>query len=66
MPNAENKMDTLLRVTWKDTQGSTLADATTYAKLSETIAAITVEGGEVVGVRKLEAMKLKLRGIRCD
>lgn len=49
--------DTLLRVTWKDSGGTKLADATTAAGLEKTLAAIKVDGGEVLGIRKLEEPK---------
>ncbi len=47
-------MDTMVRVEWRDTAGTRLADATTPARLSETIAAVVCEDGEVIGVRPLE------------
>lgn len=47
-------MDTMVRVEWRDTAGTRLADATTLARLSETVAAVVCEGGEVIGVRNLE------------
>lgn len=56
--------ETMLRVTWKDSKGTRLAEATTYSKLTETLAMIDAEGGELIGVRKLEQIPVRWRGIR--
>jgi hypothetical protein len=44
----------ILRVDYRDTTGMQLADATTLAKLPDTIAEIRKENGTIVGVRHLE------------
>lgn len=56
--------ETMLRVTWKDAKGTRLAEATTCGKLVETLAAIDAEGGELIGVRKLEDIPVKWRAMR--
>lgn len=56
--------ETMLRVTWKDSEGLRLAEATTYAKLPETLAAIDADGGELIGIRKLEDIPIRWRSAR--
>jgi hypothetical protein len=49
-------MEALIGVSWTDSTGTNLVDATTFSGLSNIIHAIQKERGKVLGVRFLEQL----------